>query len=97
MPCELTKRDTSRTAVDLAWLGRGRHGLSGNSHEPRRFSWRRLRGISAGKARSSRSIGIPLTKSGREQNSARIVTGRGCLLPLFVRVFAFALVIRFVV
>jgi hypothetical protein len=35
------------------------------------FSWRRLLGISAFKARISRTIGIPLTKSGREQKVGR--------------------------
>ena len=31
------------------------------------FSWRRLLGISAVKARISRQIGIPLTRSGRQR------------------------------
>jgi hypothetical protein len=31
------------------------------------FSWRRLLGLSAAKARLSRRIGIPLTQSGRER------------------------------
>ena len=31
------------------------------------FSWKRLLGISAAKARVSRAIGIPLTQSGRER------------------------------
>jgi hypothetical protein len=31
------------------------------------FSWKRLLGISALKAKISRKIGIPLTKSGRER------------------------------
>lgn len=31
------------------------------------FSWRRLLGVSAGKARISRAIGIPLTRSGRQR------------------------------
>lgn len=37
------------------------------------FSWKRLLGISAFKAKIGRSIGIPLTKSGREQKIGRIV------------------------
>ena len=37
------------------------------------FSWRRLVGISAAKARISRWIGIPLTRSGRERKLGRLV------------------------
>lgn len=46
------------------------------------FSWRRLTGISAAKSRISRTIGVPLSRSGRNQKVGRIVTGGGCLLPL---------------
>lgn len=35
------------------------------------FSWKRALGISAAKARLSRKIGIPLTKSGRERKAGR--------------------------
>lgn len=44
------------------------------------FSWRRLVGISAMKSKISRTIGIPLTRSGRQQKIGRIVTGGGCLV-----------------
>ena len=44
------------------------------------FSWKRFVGISAAKSRISRSIGIPLTKSGRERKIGRMVTGGGCLV-----------------
>jgi hypothetical protein len=37
------------------------------------FSWRRLLGISAFKSRISRSIGIPLTKSGRQRKLGRFL------------------------
>ena len=37
------------------------------------FSWRRAIGASAAKARLSRSIGIPLTRSGRERKLGRLV------------------------
>ncbi|MDD2229672.1 MAG: hypothetical protein PHY48_09690 [Candidatus Cloacimonetes bacterium] len=37
------------------------------------FSWKRLLGISAFKVKIGRSIGIPLSKSGREQKIGRIV------------------------
>lgn len=46
------------------------------------FSWKRFVGISRAKARMSRKIGIPLTRSGRHQKIGRSVTGGGCLLPL---------------
>ena len=44
------------------------------------FSWKRFLGISAVKSRISRSIGIPLTKTGRERKLGRIVSGGGCLI-----------------
>lgn len=37
------------------------------------FSWRRLLGISAMKSRISRKIGIPLTRSGRQQKLGAMV------------------------
>ncbi len=46
------------------------------------FSWKRFVGISGAKARMSRKIGVPLTRSGRHQKIGRSVTGGGCLLPL---------------
>jgi hypothetical protein len=39
------------------------------------FSWKRALGISAAKARLSRKIGIPLTKSGRQRMVGRAL---GC-------------------
>ena len=45
------------------------------------FSWKRALGISGAKARLSRKIGIPLTRSGRERKVGRLVT-QGCALPL---------------
>jgi hypothetical protein len=39
------------------------------------FSWKRALGISAAKARLSRKIGIPLTKSGRQRMAGRAL---GC-------------------
>lgn len=51
------------------------------------FSWKRFVGISGAKARMSRKIGIPLTRSGRHQKIGRSVTGGGCLLPLVCVVF----------
>jgi hypothetical protein len=43
------------------------------------FSWKRALGISAAKARLSRKIGIPLTRSGRQRALGRSL---GCTLPL---------------
>jgi hypothetical protein len=50
------------------------------------FSWKRLSGISAAKARVSRSTGIPFTRSGRQRKIGRAVSGGGCLLPLVLLV-----------
>lgn len=46
------------------------------------FSWKRFVGISAAKSRISRSIGIPLTKSGRQRKIGRMVTGGGCFVVI---------------
>ncbi len=53
------------------------------------FSWKKLSGYSAAKSKVSRKIGVPLTKSGRNQKVGKIVT-KGCLgifiamtLPIF--------------
>jgi hypothetical protein len=53
------------------------------------FSWIRLIGISAAKARISRKIGIPLTKSGRDQKIGRIITRGGCLVVLLIPIVLF--------
>jgi len=37
------------------------------------FSWKRLVGVTATKRKISRAVGIPLTKSGREQVVGRFV------------------------
>jgi hypothetical protein len=59
------------------------------------FSWKRLVGISAAKARLSRTIGIPLTRSGRQRKLGRMISGGGCAvmagLLLLAGVAAFAL------
>ena len=46
------------------------------------FSWKRAIGLSAAKARLSRRIGIPLTRSGRQRKLGRLVSGGGCLVVL---------------
>jgi hypothetical protein len=43
------------------------------------FSWKRFQGISRAKARISRQIGIPLTKSGRQREIGAAI---GCLVPV---------------
>ncbi len=45
------------------------------------FSWKRLLGISQAKARLSRKIGIPLTRSGRQRKVGALM---GCLVPILV-------------
>ena len=54
------------------------------------FSWMRLIGISAVKARISRKIGIPLSRSGRQQKIGRMVTRGGCLIVLLIPIVLFA-------
>jgi hypothetical protein len=56
------------------------------------FSARRLLGISAAKSRISRAIGVPLTRSGRQQKIGRIVTGGGCLVLVSIGLLAPTLV-----
>ena len=46
------------------------------------FSWKRAIGLSGAKSNISKKIGIPLTKSGRNQKIGRIVSGGGCLILL---------------
>jgi len=46
------------------------------------FSWKRAVGLSAAKARLSRRIGIPFTRSGRQRKTGKLVTGGGCLVSL---------------
>ena len=45
------------------------------------FSWKRLLGISAMKSRISRSIGVPLTRSGRQRKLGRAL---GCLIHVLI-------------
>jgi hypothetical protein len=52
------------------------------------FSWKKLSGYSGAKSKVSRKIGIPLTKSGRNQKVGKIVT-KGCLGMLVALVLPF--------
>ncbi|HEY1628973.1 MAG TPA: hypothetical protein VGF52_03885, partial [Tepidisphaeraceae bacterium] len=45
------------------------------------FSWKRASGLSAAKGRLSRSIGVPLTRSGRQRKAARTL---GCLTMIVI-------------
>jgi hypothetical protein len=56
------------------------------------FSWKRLVGISAFKAKISRSIGIPLSRSGRERKIGHFVTSGGCLVIIFI-IFVLAFIL----
>ncbi|RXP46853.1 hypothetical protein EC396_13310 [Lutibacter sp. HS1-25] len=58
------------------------------------FSWKRLSGISGAKANISRKIGIPLTKSGRDQKIGRIVS-KGCLGILVAMILPIILIFVF--
>ena len=46
------------------------------------FSWKRAIGLTAAKARLSRRIGVPLTRSGRQRKLGKFVFGGGCLVAL---------------
>ena len=62
-------------------MGRRRKGIPGLS-----FSWKRATGISSAKGRISRSIGVPLTKSGRQKKIGRAT---GCLIPAIFLIAGF--------
>lgn len=69
---------------------RGKMNLGG-------FSWKRLVGISAAKSRLSRTIGIPLTKSGRQRKIGKIVTGGGCLFPSLIIIIIIFILLSMVI
>ncbi len=56
------------------------------------FSWKRALGISAAKARLSRKIGIPLTRSGRERKLGAML---GCAVPLVATLICVLAVIAY--
>jgi hypothetical protein len=49
------------------------------------FSWKKLSGLSGAKSNLSKKIGVPLTKSGRNQKVGRIVS-KGCMGSLAILV-----------
>ncbi|MHB8335823.1 MAG: hypothetical protein ACYDEE_00200 [Ignavibacteriaceae bacterium] len=58
------------------------------------FCWRRFVGISGAKAKISRRIGIPLSKSGRYMKVGRIVTRGGCLVVLLIPIMIIWAVVK---
>lgn len=54
------------------------------------FSWKRVTGISGAKSNISKKIGIPLTKSGRQQKIGRAASS-GCAVTLLVLIIPMAL------
>ena len=57
------------------------------------FSWNRFLGISAAKSKLSRSIGIPLTKSGSAELGRMMMGGKCCLIPIVVGLLLSAAII----
>jgi hypothetical protein len=51
------------------------------------FSWKRALGISSAKAKLSRKLGVPLTRSGRQRKAGRAT---GCAIIIAVIVTAMA-------
>jgi hypothetical protein len=51
------------------------------------FSWKRAIGISSAKAKLSRQIGIPLTRSGRQRKMGRAM---GCCVPAAFLIVGFS-------
>jgi hypothetical protein len=45
------------------------------------FSWKRATGLSSAKAKLSRQIGVPLTRSGRQRKMGKAM---GCCIPAAV-------------
>ena len=61
------------------------------------FSWKRLSGISGAKSKISKKIGVPLTKSGRQQKIGRIASGGGCLIPILGVLISITIILFIVV
>jgi len=55
------------------------------------FSLKRVTGISSAKSNLSRKIGVPLTRSGRQQKIGRVVS-KGCLVTLTTLVIPIILI-----
>ena len=58
------------------------------------WSWKRASGLSAAKAKLSRQIGIPLTRSGRQRKFGRMA---GCCIPLLFTFCGFAAIVYWII
>jgi hypothetical protein len=81
-------------------LGRGRtlgvaHGRKEEDVNRGGFSWKRLLGVTAAKSHLSRRIGVPLSRSGRQQKLGRLASGAGCLFPLLLVVLVTVAIVFF--
>lgn len=60
------------------------------------FSWKRATGISGAKSNFSKKLGVPLTKSGRQQKIGRTAS-QGCLVTVIMLlipvIFSFLIII----
>ena len=65
-------------------MARKKGGIPGVS-----FSWKRATGLSSAKAKLSRQIGVPLTRSGRQRKAGRAM---GCCVPFAFIVIGFGAV-----
>lgn len=61
------------------------------------FSWKRFLGVSAAKSQLSRRIGVPLSRSGRQQKLGRLVSGGGCLMLLSLGALLMAAIVLLLV
>ena len=56
------------------------------------FSWKRALGISAAKAKLSRELGVPLTRSGRQRKAGRAL---GCMVIVILTATVATLLLAF--
>ena len=54
------------------------------------FSLKRALGISSAKAKISRTIGVPLTKSGRQRKVGKAL---GCMIPIVIGIGSILIII----
>lgn len=55
------------------------------------WSWKRASGLSSAKGKLSRSLGVPLTRSGRQRKLGRMA---GCMLPLVLALGVLGVIAR---
>ena len=61
------------------------------------FSWNRYFGISKIKSNISKNLGVPLTKTGRQQKMGRLISGGGCLMMAALCLFIPLVLVYFLV